>query len=125
MVLLANPAKFCNDFDAKGGDRGGSMGDLDSSFLGKFDQPSPALLAKFGLTLPPPSDLGPDRRANLLPVLVLLERHPLKGCQAVLVKRRTGYLLRELDQKRAEEADGGPNQSQEAPALSKLGAFMI
>eukprot|EP00957_Ditylum_brightwellii_P136174 10385486-Ditylum_brightwellii.AAC.1 len=34
-----------------------------------FSQPSPALLAKFGLTLPPPADLGPDRRADLLPVL--------------------------------------------------------
>jgi len=79
-ILIANPSKFCSDFET-------SYGNV-----------SPALLSKFGLTLPPPATLGPDRRADLLPVLVILERHPLKGCQAVLLNRRTGYLIGDLEQ---------------------------
>mmetsp|Transcript_6482 Transcript_6482/g.9282 ORF Transcript_6482/g.9282 Transcript_6482/m.9282 type:complete len:403 (+) Transcript_6482:142-1350(+) len=105
VVLLANPAKFCVD-----------IGDPSAS-------PSPALLAKFGLTLPPPSDLGPDRRADLLPVLTLLERHPLKGSQAVLLNRRTGYLLGDLEQPPSPEEEGGGGAPSFAPP--KLGAFMI
>lgn len=93
-VLVANPAKFCDDFDGS-------------------PTPSSSLLSKFGLTLPPPADLGPDRRADLLPVLVILERHPLRGSQAVLLNRRTGYLLGDLEQQ---------TSSTDAP---KLGAFMI
>lgn len=96
-VLVANPAKFCADFEGS-------------------PRPSSSLLSKFGLTLPPPADLGPDRRADLLPVLVLLERHALRGSQAVLLNRRTGYLLGDLEQQTAE---GG------AAAAPKLGAFMI
>jgi hypothetical protein len=95
-VLVANPANFCTDFGSS------------------KKSPSSALLSKFGLTLPPPADLGPDRRADLLPVLVLLERHPLRGSQAVLLNRRTGYLLGDLEQQ-----DTGT-----VPA-PKLGAFMI
>ena len=87
VVLVANPAKFCADF-------GGSS-----------SSPSSSLLSKFGLTLPPPADLGPDRRADLLPVLVILEKHPLRGSQAVLMNRRTGYLLGDLEQQ-AEDSAG-------------------
>lgn len=100
VVLVANPAKFCADF-------GGSS-----------SSPSSSLLSKFGLTLPPPADLGPDRRADLLPVLVILEKHPLRGSQAVLMNRRTGYLLGDLEQ----QAEDVPGTISSAP---KLGAFMI
>lgn len=95
-VLVANPAKFCSDFGSS------------------KKSPSSALLSKFGLTLPPPADLGPDRRADLLPVLVLLERHTLRGSQAVLLNRRTGYLLGDLEQ-----------QDTGTVSAPKLGAFMI
>jgi len=79
VVLLANPAKFCSDF-------------------GSSSSPSPNLLAKFGLTLPPPADLGPDRRADLLPVLMLVDVADRPGARAVLLNRRTGYLLGDLEQ---------------------------
>jgi Uncharacterized ACR, COG1678 len=95
IVLLGNPSKFCADF-------GSSV-------------PSPALLSKFGLTLPPPADLGPDRRADLLPVVCILDRHPLRGSIGVLLNRRTGYLLGDLEQ----QQQGVP------PPPPKLGAFMI
>lgn len=78
VVLLANPKKFC-----------------ESGIL-PMGGPSPSLLAKFGLTRPPPKDLGPDRQADLLPVLALVERE--KGSRAVLLNRRTGYLLGDLEQ---------------------------
>ena len=71
-VLLANPAKFCADFG------------------NKRSTPSPSLLAKFGLTLPPPADLGADRRADLLPVLMIVSTTKSGGFQAVLLNRRTG-----------------------------------
>lgn len=103
-VLVANPAKFCADF-------GGSS-----------SSPSSSLLSKFGLTLPPPADLGPDRRADLLPVLVLLERHALRGSQAVLMNRRTGYLLGDLEQQQADDGVSAPAGTMPPP---KLGAFMI
>ncbi len=57
---------------------------------------SPALLAKFGITLPPSPDLGPDRRADLLPVVLLIDRDPVSGCRAVLMNRRTGNLIGDL-----------------------------
>jgi len=101
-VLVANPSKFCADFGGK-------------------SSPSSSLLNKFGLTLPPPADLGPDRRADLLPVLVLLERHALKGSQAVLMNRRTGYLLGDLEQQQAEDGVSAPGTM----PPPKLGAFMI
>lgn len=99
VVLVANPAKFCSDFDGR-------------------SSPSTSLLSKFGLTLPPPADLGPDRRADLLPVLLLLERHALRGSQAVLLNRRTGYLLGDLEQQQTEDGLSSPGPP-------KLGAFMI
>jgi hypothetical protein len=108
VILLANPAKFCPD-----------LGTTSST-------PSPRLLNKFGLTLPPPADLGPDRRADLLPVLVLLDRHPLRGSQAVLLNRRTGYLLGDLEQQPQEDDDDDNSQQQQQASLPpRLGAFMI
>jgi hypothetical protein len=65
-ILAANPAAFCSDFGS----------------------PSPQLLAKFGLTFPPPVDLGPDRRADLLPVLMVTEHDEKTGSLAVLLNRR-------------------------------------
>ena len=76
-VLVANPASFCSD-------------------IGQA-RVQPELLSKFGLTLPPPADLGPDRRADLLPVLVVVERNE-RRTRAVLLNRRTGYLLGDLEQ---------------------------
>lgn len=101
VCLIANPAKFCDDFsDGK--------------------PPSLALLSKFGLTLPPPPELGPDRRADLLPVLILLDRHPLKGCHALLLNRRTGYLIGDLENQQLDNEDG----TNDSPPPN-LGAFMI
>jgi hypothetical protein len=80
-ILVANPDKFCST----------GTGILATG-------PSPSLLAKFGLTRPPPKDLGPDRQADLLPVLILVERDEKRGCRAVLLNRRTGYLLGDLEQ---------------------------
>jgi hypothetical protein len=128
-VLLANPEKFCSDIA------------LDGSGA-KKKNPLPNLLSKFGLTLPPPPDLGPDRRADLLPVLILLDRHPLRGSQAVLLNRRTGYLLGDLEQQSPPAESGSPPAEKETPSDSgnqsdfgpsqaqpsippKLGAFMI
>jgi len=105
VVLVANPEKFCDDFDLT-------------------ERPNPALLTKFGFTFPPPPDLGPDRRADLMPVLLLLERHSLRGCQALLLNRRTGYLMGDLDQQQAQEDSLGGGKSP-IPLSSQLGAFMI
>jgi putative AlgH/UPF0301 family transcriptional regulator len=96
VILVANPAKFC-----------GGQGLLPTG-------PSPSLLAKFGLTRPPPKDLGPDRQADLLPVLVLVELDDKRGARGVLLNRRTGYLLGDLEQPpaslegQAPAADVGP-----------------
>lgn len=97
IVLVANPAKFCADFGSS--------------------SPSSSLLSKFGLTVPPPADLGPDRRADLLPVVCILERHPLRGSLGVLLNRRTGYLLGDLEQQQGE--------GDMPPPPPRLGAFMI
>ena len=77
-VLLANPTVFCPD--------------LSPSAV----PPPRSLLGKYGLTLPPPADLGPDRRADLLPVLLVTSVQK-NGCQAVLLNRRTGHLLGDLE----------------------------
>jgi len=122
--LIANPAKFCSDLATDTDDEDGDGADSSNanerkksnSFLGGlFDDPfpssssnknsnkikksegiSPALLAKFGITLPPSPDLGPDRRADLLPVVLLIDRDPVSGCRAVLMNRRTGNLMGDL-----------------------------
>jgi len=101
VCLVANPAKFCDDFAVD-------------------KPPSLALLSKFGLTLPPPPELGPDRRADLLPVLILLDRHPLRGCHALLLNRRTGYLIGDLENQQLDNEDGTNNSPP-----PNLGAFMI
>eukprot|EP00977_Amphora_coffeiformis_P009246 scaffold2102_cov161-Amphora_coffeaeformis.AAC.30 len=98
-VLLANPAKFCADFGPK------------------RITPSPSLLAKFGLTLPPPADLGADRRADLLPVLMIVSKTPSGGYQAVLLNRRTGYLLGDLE---SPGDNTGAKGGQSAPMLEKF-----
>jgi len=126
VVLLANPEKFCSDINLSG------------EPLSQKNNPSPNLLSKFALTLPPPPELGPERRADLLPVLILLDRHPLRGSQAVLLNRRTGYLLGDLEQQQplsetgpssntpGNDSNSGWGPSQAKPSIPpKLGAFMI
>ena len=98
-VLLANPVKFCADFGTK------------------RITPSPSLLAKFGLTLPPPADLSADRRADLLPVLMIVSKTPSGGYQAVLLNRRTGYLLGDLE---SPGDSTGATGGQSAPMLEKF-----
>jgi len=113
VILLANPAKFCSNFGTDPFSR---------------STPSPTLLAKFGLTLPPPADLGPDRRADLLPVLILVEKNNQMGTRAVLLNRRTGYLLGDLEQPPGTATNTGPpgstvgstNQPQPSPILEKF-----
>lgn len=102
VVLVANPAKFCTDFG------------------GRKYTPSPTLLSKFGLTLPPPVDLGPDRRADLLPVLILVDFHRPRGARAVLLNRRTGYLLGDLEQPPSPEDDASSSSMGPAPILEKF-----
>lgn len=92
VVLLANPAHFCTDFGPT--------------------RPLPALLNKFGLTLPPPAELGPDRRADLLPVLVLVEVD--QRSRGVLLNRRTGFLLGDLEQPSVDDSKSP------APLLEKF-----
>ena len=101
VVLVANPAKFCDDFETSNSPR---------------QKPNSSLLTKFGLTVPPPTELGPDRRADLLPVLLLLDRHS-SGAQSVLLNRRTGYLIGDLEQQQ--------NQDGSSSLGAQLGAFMI
>jgi hypothetical protein len=83
VILVANPAKFCAG---------------EGLFPSMMGGPSPSLLAKFGLTRPPPRDLGADRQADLLPILALVEREDKRGARGVLLNRRTGYLLGDLEQ---------------------------
>ena len=159
IVLIANPARFCSDLAKKDGDsRSGSGGGGEKKkFLGGlFDDPfptfaagtssskssngngiSPALLAKFGITLPPSPDLGPDRRADLLPVVLLINRDSVRGSQAVLMNRRTGNLMGDLPSnvfestttKKAignDDEDDGDNGPPLSPPMSHpLSAFMI
>ena len=111
VLLVANPSKFCTDFGPK------------------VSSPSASLLSKFGLTIPPPADLGPDRRADLLPVLCVIGKHPIRGAQAVLLNRRTGYLLGDLEQQQQQQQQDVPPGQQESekdsPPPPRLGAFMI
>ena len=89
-ILLANPTRFCADLGPG------------------LPPPDRKLLAKYGLTLPPPADLGPDRRADLLPVLLVVDVNRENGCQAVLLNRRTGHLLGDLEPPSGDESNGMP-----------------
>lgn len=130
VVLVANPAVFCSDFKdqrAKSKSRQSSSKQANANA-----NVSPSLLAKFGLTIPPPAELGADRRADLLPVIILIENGKLMGSQGVLMNRRTGYLIGDLEQQRppmpGPEEDDSAIASESAGTdsyLPKLGAFMI
>eukprot|EP00529_Nitzschia_sp_RCC80_P023667 CAMPEP_0113509774 /NCGR_PEP_ID=MMETSP0014_2-20120614/37760_1 /TAXON_ID=2857 /ORGANISM="Nitzschia sp." /LENGTH=466 /DNA_ID=CAMNT_0000405637 /DNA_START=118 /DNA_END=1515 /DNA_ORIENTATION=+ /assembly_acc=CAM_ASM_000159 len=120
MVLIANPRQFCemeesSSASSVSGEEGDSAtssggGPLDRMFKmamggggdGNGDNdigPNPTLLAKFGLTRPPPRSLGADRQADLLPVVIIVETDESTGlAQGVLLNRRTGYLLGDLEQ---------------------------
>jgi len=92
-ILAANPRAFCSDFGSSNNAKKKSSSSI-----------SPQLLSKFGLTLPPPADLGADRRADLLPVLVVVEYDAAsQRARAVLLNRRTGYLLGDLEQQQQQQ----------------------
>lgn len=110
-ILAANPQAFCSDFSS---DSDRNIG------------PSPQLLSKFGLTLPPPADLGADRRADLLPVLVVTEYDPqTTAARAVLLNRRTGYLLGDLEQPQSPQQQSQSSQSSSATPAPLLEKFCI
>jgi len=122
VVLVANPYKFCSNFNQPQSSNSNAARKMMESVFGgdSASQPSPSLLSKFGLTLPPPAELGPDRRADLLPVLILLEAPNGGESQAFLMNRRTGYLLGDLETAAPSEgAEKGES------ILPKMGAFMI
>eukprot|EP00580_Thalassiosira_gravida_P006048 CAMPEP_0201654744 /NCGR_PEP_ID=MMETSP0493-20130528/45654_1 /ASSEMBLY_ACC=CAM_ASM_000838 /TAXON_ID=420259 /ORGANISM="Thalassiosira gravida, Strain GMp14c1" /LENGTH=536 /DNA_ID=CAMNT_0048131311 /DNA_START=55 /DNA_END=1668 /DNA_ORIENTATION=+ len=139
VVLIANPAKFCSDLVDEDDIEEKPKGKGSSFLGGLFDDPFPqsdknpnfagsislALLAKFGITLPPSPDLGPDRRADLLPVVLLMDRDPVKGCQAVLMNRRTGNLMGDLPPSIFETTDVGDNAGDGGFSPHPLSAFMI
>lgn len=142
VVLLANPAKFCSDLAESDEDDDKKSSKGNSFIGGLFDDPfptfgdsessssssssiSPALLAKFGITLPPSPDLGPDRRADLLPVVILIDRDPSRGSQAMLLNRRTGNLMGDLPPTLF-ESTGSDDASDDAGFTPHpLAAFMI
>ena len=109
-VLLANPAKFCSEF----------VGSATAAAAAakNNNKVNPSLLAKFGLTLPPPADLGPDRRADLLPVLIVVEYEPKRTCRAVLLNRRTGYLLGDLEQPSSSTPESTASSSSSSTAAA-------
>jgi len=75
-MLLANPAKFCS--------------------RNPFARPVKDL-GRFGLDGPvSPDEMPPDLTAQMLPVLLLLE-HGEGGSSAVLLERRTGALMGDID----------------------------
>ena len=140
VVLVANPAKFCDDLEDVGNkdkdsDKGGfniaSL--LDpfpiSSSSGDTGGVSQELLAKFGLTIPPPPDLGADRRADLMPVL-LLTGSDAKGYRAVIMNRRTGYLIGDMERQAMAQMENDEDVENDEdfdpePPKPRLGAFMI
>jgi len=134
VVLVANPAKFCSDL---ADDKTKGKGKANPFWGALFDDPfptspkpsnsiSPALLAKFGITMPPSPDLGPDRRADLLPVVVLIDHDPLM-CKAALWNRRTGNLMGDLPPSLFEMEDGDASEGRNGNEFSShpLSAFMI
>ena len=136
IILIANPAKFCSDLatDKNDDDTNSKEKDNNSFLGGLFDDPfpsaptqsnniSPALLAKFGITLPPSPDLGPDRRADLLPVVMFIGTDSVRGSQAVLMNRRTGNLIGDLPTNAFE--DDVVKDEDDPFASHPLGAFMI
>ena len=129
MVLIANPRQFCemeesSSASSVSGEEGDSApssggGPLDRMFkmaMGSGDGngdndmgPNPTLLAKFGLTRPPPRSLGADRQADLLPVVIIVEADERTGlAQGVLLNRRTGYLLGDLEQPPSPDDEDSP-----------------
>mmetsp|Transcript_15767 Transcript_15767/g.29928 ORF Transcript_15767/g.29928 Transcript_15767/m.29928 type:complete len:757 (-) Transcript_15767:1300-3570(-) len=125
VVLVANPAKFCEDLEDVGlkGEESGegrfNIGSLLDPFpVSKSSQSSrngvsPELLAKFGLTIPPPADLGPDRRADLMPVLLITGKDS-KGYRAVILNRRTGYLIGDMERQDAIQMDDDDDDDDES-----------
>mmetsp|Transcript_1907 Transcript_1907/g.4463 ORF Transcript_1907/g.4463 Transcript_1907/m.4463 type:complete len:412 (-) Transcript_1907:170-1405(-) len=114
-VLVANPSKFCAEGDyGAGSEPSGGGKDFFASALGRTG-PAPSLLAKFGLTQPPPRHLGADRQADLLPVVIVVS---VDGgqVQGVLLNRRTGYLLGDLEQ----PSEDGASDEDMAPILEKF-----
>jgi Uncharacterized ACR, COG1678 len=115
-VLVANPRRFCEvSSDDKEG-IGENLNLFRMALGGGDGSPNPSLLAKFGLTRPPPKTLGPDRQADLLPVVVIVEVDERSGVNGVLLNRRTGYLLGDLEQPPPENDD--PNNM--PPILEKF-----
>jgi hypothetical protein len=81
--------------------------------------PSQPLLSKFGLA-PLPDSLPPDRVADLLPVLLVTDTS-LFGTTALLLNRRTGYLIGDLN------GPGGPGggEDEEGEKKPALEMFVI
>ncbi|KAG7354703.1 ACR COG1678 domain containing protein [Nitzschia inconspicua] len=120
-VLVANPRQFCET--SKEAKEGGNLNLFRMAMGGGGDGSSsqslnPSLLAKFGLTRPPPKSLGPDRQADLLPVVVIVEVDERSGVNGVLLNRRTGYLLGDLEQPPPENSEGDPSKM--PPILEKF-----
>jgi len=117
-VLVANPRKFCaaGDYGA-GSEPSGGGKDFFAAALGRTG-PAPSLLAKFGLTQPPPRHLGADRQADLLPVVIVVSTDGGQ-IQGVLLNRRTGYLLGDLEQPSDDGSTGESNEDM-APILEKF-----
>ncbi|KAL3921308.1 MAG: hypothetical protein SGARI_006713, partial [Bacillariaceae sp.] len=123
-VLVANPLRFCESdssgsSDSSDNNKGGGFFGMGIGGDASSSSPSPSLLAKFGLTRPPPKSLGPDRQADLLPVVVIVEVDDRSGVNGVLLNRRTGYLLGDLEQPPPEDATG-EEENEMPPILEKF-----
>ena len=126
-VLIANPRKFCEegDFGDSGGDSAATINEktgIGKSFfggLGLSSVPAPSLLSKFGLTQPPPRTLGADRQADLLPVVIVVNNDGGQ-IQGVLLNRRTGYLLGDLEQPASGDDSSNSNNDDMTPILEKF-----
>eukprot|EP00531_Pseudo-nitzschia_arenysensis_P012436 CAMPEP_0116141164 /NCGR_PEP_ID=MMETSP0329-20121206/14235_1 /TAXON_ID=697910 /ORGANISM="Pseudo-nitzschia arenysensis, Strain B593" /LENGTH=398 /DNA_ID=CAMNT_0003636327 /DNA_START=54 /DNA_END=1250 /DNA_ORIENTATION=+ len=97
-VLVANPRKFCaeGDYGAESEPSGGGK-DFFASALGKTRH------------------LGADRQADLLPVVIVVSVDAGQ-IQGVLLNRRTGYLLGDLEQ----PSEDGTSDEEMAPILEKF-----